>query len=417
MTRIPFLQIVRGKYRVRVVVPPALIPHLPPPHTGLGSLTKSLGVYANGPASEREAGRLAIPHIAEFHTALAEAAQAIENPDLADWIARYAHHHPGVSWKAPEWPPSPPAVKVVPFETVIPFWARYSSAPKKGIAEMEAKCSRFAEALGHDNMEAVTFPDCRDYRDALIAEGELSSGSILNHLKLLKSLFKYGYDNELITNNHMSRIKYQAGDRLERDDFTPEERRLILTLARTAPLHLYWCNWLCSFHGFRTSEVADASTRDIECVDGIWIIKIHRKHRTKDQGLKTGVSTRSLALHQAVLDEGFLEYWNGLPEGSPLFPGKLDPYGKRAGYVSSECSLWLRGVVKITDPAKPFYSHRHTATSFLRNTRLPDGSPAVKEDIERYILGHAGKGWHAGYGKHWYETLKSAVEVIPNPLV
>jgi len=41
------------------------------------------------------------------------------------------------------------------------------------------------------------------------------------------------------------------------------------------------------------------------------------------------------------------------------------------------------------------YSHRHTAVSYLRNTRLPDGSPAVKEDIERYILGHAGKGAHA----------------------
>ena len=59
---------------------------------------------------------------------------------------------------------------------------------------------------------------------------------------------------------------------------------------------------------------------------------------------------------------------------------------------------------------------RHTATSYLRNTRLPDGSPAVKEDIERYILGHAGKGAHAGYGKRWFETLKAAVEVIPNPL-
>jgi hypothetical protein len=34
-------------------------------------------------------------------------------------------------------------------------------------------------------------------------------------------------------------------------------------------------------------------------------------------------------------------------------------------------------VVKITDPNKPFYSHRHTATSYLRNTRLPDGSPAT----------------------------------------
>jgi hypothetical protein len=67
--------------------------------------------------------------------------------------------------------------------------------------------------------------------------------------------------------------------------------------------------------------------------------------------------------------------------------------------VTTECSIWLRNVVKITDPNKPFYSHRHTATSYLRNTRLPDGSPAVKEDIECYILGHAGKGAHAGYAK------------------
>jgi hypothetical protein len=40
----------------------------------------------------------------------------------------------------------------------------------------------------------------------------------------------------------------------------------------------------------------------------------------------------------------------------------------------------------------------------------------LKEDVERYILGHAGKGAHAGYGKRWFETLKAAVEVIPNPL-
>jgi len=31
-------------------------------------------------------------------------------------------------------------------------------------------------------------------------------------------------------------------------------------------------------------------------------------------------------------------------------------------------------------------------------------------------LGHRKKGWHSGYGKRWFETLKVAVEVIPNPL-
>jgi hypothetical protein len=174
--------------------------------------------------------------------------------------------------------------------------------------------------------------------------------------------------------NPMARIKYSAGNRKERDDFTPEERKLILILAREAEPHVHWINWLCSFLGTRTSEVADASTLDIECIDGIWVMSIHRKHRSRDQRLKTKVSIRKLALHGALLDEGLLDYWRSLPLGGPLFPNvPLDTYGKRASKVTTECSIWLRQVVKITDPNKPFYSHRHTATSYLRNPRLPDG--------------------------------------------
>jgi hypothetical protein len=43
--------------------------------------------------------------------------------------------------------------------------------------------------------------------------------------------------------------------------------------------------------------VADASSHDIECIDGIWVMSIHRKHRSRDQRLKTKVSTRKVALH------------------------------------------------------------------------------------------------------------------------
>ena len=38
---------------------------------------------------------------------------------------------------------------------------------------------------------------------------------------------------------------------------------------------------------------------------------------------------------------------------------------------------------------------------------LPDGSPAVKEDVERYLLGHAGKDVHAGYGEQWDQDAES----------
>ena len=40
----------------------------------------------------------------------------------------------------------------------------------------------------------------------------------------------------------MARIKYSAGDRKERDDFTPEERKLILILAGEAEPQVYWIN-------------------------------------------------------------------------------------------------------------------------------------------------------------------------------
>lgn len=39
----------------------------------------------------------------------------------------------------------------------------------------------------------------------------------------------------------------------------------------------------------------------------------------------------------------------------------------------------------------------------------------MKDDIERFILGHGKKGSHPGYGKYWYLTLRAAVETIPNP--
>src|ERR1700758_826660 len=168
--------------------------------------------------------------------------------------------------------------------------------------------------------------------------------------------------------------KYSAGDRKERDDFTPEERKLILSLAREAEPHIYWVNWVCSFLGTRTSEVADASTLDIECIHGIWVMSIDRKHRSRDQRLKTKVSTRKLALHGALLDEGFLDYWRSLPLGGPLFPNvPLDTYGKRASKVTTECSIWLRNVAKITDPNKSFC---HTGIP-----RLPTcATPACRMD-------------------------------------
>src|SRR4029077_17856179 len=55
------MQNVKGSFRVRIVVPPELSAHLPPPYTGKKNLIKGLGT-----GNEREAKRLAVPYIADF---------------------------------------------------------------------------------------------------------------------------------------------------------------------------------------------------------------------------------------------------------------------------------------------------------------------------------------------------------------
>ena len=41
MRAMPYLQLVNGKYRIRIVVPPELRPYLLPPHTGKANLTRA----------------------------------------------------------------------------------------------------------------------------------------------------------------------------------------------------------------------------------------------------------------------------------------------------------------------------------------------------------------------------------------
>jgi hypothetical protein len=68
------LQLVSGSYRLRIVVPPALRAVI-----GKESLVKSLGT-----GNRSQAGRLALPYIAEFKSRIAEAANTA-NYRLKAW--------------------------------------------------------------------------------------------------------------------------------------------------------------------------------------------------------------------------------------------------------------------------------------------------------------------------------------------
>ena len=64
VAKMPYLQVVKGKYRVRMVVPPELRPII-----GQANLTKWLGT-----GNEPEANRLSVPWIAKFQERIDKAA-------------------------------------------------------------------------------------------------------------------------------------------------------------------------------------------------------------------------------------------------------------------------------------------------------------------------------------------------------
>jgi hypothetical protein len=232
---------------------------------------------------------------------------------------------------------------------------------------------------------------------------------------LFSFAFKKGYLK--LPADPMEKVSYTPPEGNKRDDFTIDERRRILTAALEADPTVKWLTFLSAFELTRTSEIADCDTRDFVLVDGIWVHKIQRKYRSEDQRLKTKPSTRDMPLHSGILNAGFIPYLQSLPPG-PLFASlRLDSYGKRATHASKITNKWLREVVGINDPTKPFYSLRHSGITDLRFARTANGEIAVKQNVEMYLTAHAKKDVHGGYGEYPAHEFEGRNRVGQKPII
>lgn len=184
--------------RVRIVVPEGLPSSLPPPYSGHKNLTRKT-------KDDREAAEWTARFLAIIDQAAGRCTALNELIGLDSLVAKDFGFGGLLS---PDWtrrvppvvarflktldlpiPVSERTAEPISFASMIPRWAKFTNAPKKGRQDMETKCGRFIAFLGHDDMAQVTFENCRDFRDDMIEEGEVSPGSISNHLKALKALF------------------------------------------------------------------------------------------------------------------------------------------------------------------------------------------------------------------------------------
>jgi integrase len=137
-----------------------------------------------------------------------------------------------------------------------------------------------------------------------------------------------------------------------------------------------------------------------------WYLDIHHGAPGEGRHLKNIGSARRVPLHQQVIEEGFLEFVAGLPDGSSLWPDlKPDSFGSRGGAFTKIGGRFVRSL-GITDKRKVLHSARHRFKDVCRSAGIPKGVPDA-------LTGHAAGDVGSSYGLgHNLMTLK-AVDKLP----
>jgi integrase len=314
------------------------------------------------------------------------------------------------------------------FAEMVEKWGREQKVPDRGQRQMLTKANRFAAWLKADrlsrgvtacadDMRLVTRNEYVRYKEELLKpDSGYSHTTVKHHLDDLRTMFRFASKNRSFENptDGVTRLQRKNG-RSKWRPYTLDERLKILTEARKVGPVIRWCQWVAWATGARVSEIAEASTKDVCQIGGIWCIKILLDDREEGASLKNEESHRIVALHSALIAEGFLDYVESIRrqhgEG-PLFPMlRPDRDGRRGNPASRKVSRWMRDKLKITDNRiAPSHSWRHTFESIHRN----EMEPPTREDIVNHITGRSQGG---ASGRHYgiYEIRRDHIEIEGMP--
>lgn len=320
----------------------------------------------------------------------------------------------------------------VRFEEIVELWARenkvpdhtkrlYLSKTTRFVAWLKTNRERRGVAARADDMRSVTCDEYVHYKEDLLKpDSGLGHTTTKHHLDDLRTLFIFASSNRQFVNptDGVTRLQRKNGRNKWRP-YTLDERRRILTEARKEGPVIHWCQWVTWATGARVSEIAEASTKDVCQIGGMWCIKILLDDREEEASLKNEESHRIVALHSALIAEGFVDYVESVRReygGGPLFPMVApDRDGRRGNPASRKISRWMRDKLKIEDKRiAPNHSWRHTFESVHRN----ELEPPTREDTVNHITGRSQGG---ASGRHYgiYEIRRDRIEIerMPCPML
>ena len=323
----------------------------------------------------------------------------------AQGIYRETSHLPGQTPSSVKSAPPPQSAEPFTFAMLLEDWKRERQPRPQTLYETTNMVRKLEAHLGFNNVLELTAEHVVGWRDALRLEG-LSARTIKNgKLATLKAMLVVAVQNRRIKTNPAEgvviTVKRELGGAVR--GYNDEEAVKVLTAAATQvdPVRR-WIPLLCAYSGARLSEICHLRAEDI-----VTIRTIPTMSFSPDAGpLKNTSSVRTVPLHPAVIEAGFLNFVNGVGAG-PLFPQlKIDRFGKRGLNGAKVIGRWVRGL-GLSDPKLP------TSHGWRHRFRTVARVHGLAVDVVDALLGHTRGNVADRYGEFPPEAMLKELVKMP----
>jgi integrase len=182
----------------------------------------------------------------------------------------------------------------------------------------------------------------------------------------------------------------------------------ILSLSRLEKVpYRRWLPWLIALSGARVGEVAQLWGRRIIVLDGI--PSMHIAPAEDGGSLKNAGSERTVPIHPAIVDQGFLDFVASKGDG-PLFYHRRASGQKHASKgVGNHLGEWVRNQGFIDTRKAPNHAFRH----WFKSTCMKEG---IQDSLADAIQGHTGNRGEADRYRHAdVRTMADAIARLKVP--
>ena len=293
----------------------------------------------------------------------------------------------------------------VPLAELAKGWSAERKPAQKTLYEWNRVLRQLEAFLGHDDAGRISSEDLIAWKGSMVEAG-LRPKTIQNaKLAPVRAILQWGVDNRRLAKNpadHVT-IEVKAIATEKKRSFTDDEARVILAASLLENDSVRrWVPWLGAYSGARVSELCQLRVEDVVEIEGIWCMKFDPEAGP----LKNSSSERTIPLHPALIDSGFLKFVASVGSG-PLFPHlQPDKFGKRGGNGTKVIGRFVRSLGLADLRLSPSHSWRHRIKTLGRRHGLA-------KDLLEAITGHGQKSVADSYGEFPMEALFRELKKIP----